>query len=76
MRRSSMAAAALILLSGAALAQVTRTPEGKDAAFANQLPGKAAATNDVQADIRNDRTGNDTTPSTGDQKTEPAAPRR
>ena len=71
-----MAAAVLTLLSGAALAQVTRTPEGKDVAFANQLPGNAAATNDVQADVRNERTGNDVTPSTGDQKTEPAAPRR
>ena len=74
MRRSSMAAAAFLLLSGAALAQVSRTPDGKDVPYSNQVP--ANVTNSASAGSGEAAMGNGTAPSAGDQKTEPATPRR
>ena len=76
MRRTSMAAAAFMVLSGAALAQVSRTPDGKDVPYANQTPANAATTNNTGATVRTDIAGNGTDPSGSEAKTEPATPRR
>ena len=67
-----------MILSGAALAQVSRPTEGKDVPYANMTPSNGVTANDATPSdpARNDTAGNDQAPGAADQKTEPATPRR